>query len=80
MHIEVCSQQTESDRFRMLLQAGVLVRVVNGILPGDDHSFVDFAIYITKLFVAELYLIYQPNGRMNKAVGIPNSLVADHSS
>ena len=73
IHLEACSQQTESDRLRMLPQAGVLVRVVNRILPGDDHSFVDFAIYITKQFIAELYFVYQPNGKRDEAVGIPNS-------
>ena len=65
---------------RLLLQAGVLVRVVNRILPEDDHSFVDFAIYITKQLIAELYFVYQPNGKMDEAVGVPNFLVADHSS
>ena len=54
----------------MLLQAGLLVRVINKIYQGQ--SFVAIAIYITQEFTTEKYLVYQPELN-NKAVGIPNS-------
>jgi hypothetical protein len=62
----------------MLLQAGLLVRVVNKIKP-ELESFVAIAIYITEKFTAERYLLYQPD-LDKEAVGIPNSLIADHSN
>jgi hypothetical protein len=78
INIEICSIPDESDRYRMLLHAGLLVRVVNKIKP-EGESFVAIAIYITEAFIAKLYLVYQPEPN-NPTVGIPNSLIAAHSS
>jgi hypothetical protein len=59
---EICSDPIhESDRRRMLLQAGVLVRVVNSIEPENEESFIAVAVYITRQLVAHRYLVYQPD-------------------
>ncbi len=55
--VEVCSKSRETDRFRMLLQGGLLVRVMNSIKK--KGTFVAIAIYITDDFVARRHLIYQ---------------------
>jgi len=62
INIEVCSNENESDRYRGLLHAGILVRVVNMLYQGqqDKQSFIAITIYITKEFAAERYLVYQP--------------------
>jgi hypothetical protein len=79
INIEVCSDTThESDRYRLLLQAGLLVRAMNTIKT-QDNSFVSVAIYINKGLSAEWYLVYQPD-RDSQEVGITNSLIADHWS
>jgi hypothetical protein len=78
INIEISSNQVESDRYRMLLQAGLLVRVMNKI-KAESESFVAISLYITKPFTAERYLVYQPELN-NEAVGIPNSSIADYSS
>jgi hypothetical protein len=70
--IEICSDVTKhSDRYRLLLQAGLLVRVINTIKTTGD-SFVAVAIYITENTSAEWYLVYQPD-RRDQNVGIANS-------
>jgi len=45
----------------MLLQAGVLVRVMNPIKPKNKQLFIAVAIYVDARFVAERYLVYQPD-------------------
>ena len=45
----------------MLLQVGVLVRVMNSIKPEKKQSFIAVAIYINARWVAERYLVYQPD-------------------
>lgn len=86
LNIEICSQSNQSDRFRMVLQAALLVRVVNGERRrqrADDkqdpleRSFVMIAIYVTQRLTAERYLIYQPDLN-HPSVGISNPFVADH--
>ena len=58
--IEVCSDRVgERDRFWMLLQAGVLVRVMNSYKQKPE-SFIAVAIYINSKFTAERYLVGQP--------------------
>jgi len=62
--IEVCSDRwDELDRNRMLLQAGILVRVMNSLKSnhqGEFKSFIAVAIYVTAKFIAERYLVGQP--------------------
>jgi len=58
--IEVQSNPQEYDCYRMLTQAGVLVRVVNSTKPKDKNSFVVVAIYITSTYIAQS-IVYQPN-------------------
>jgi len=59
--VEVCSNRSESDRFRMLLQCGLLVRAINSLKRTESVSFVAVAIYITTHLIAERYLVYQPS-------------------
>ena len=68
LFFEICSDRNrELDRYRMLLQAGLLVRVVNSIAVKNSESeqtfksFVAVAIYIDAEFTAERYLVYQPD-------------------
>jgi hypothetical protein len=62
LFFEVCSDRSaESDRSRMLLQAGLLVRVMNSFRDNGEEPFIAVAIYITAHSVAERYLVYQPN-------------------
>ena len=75
--IEVSSSTHRSDCYRMLLRAGLLVRVVNKLTR--CNSFVAIAIYITTGFIAEWYIVYQPK-LDDKKVAIPYSLIADHGS
>ena len=72
LFIEICS-----DRNRMLLQAGLLVRVMNSFKTGTTvpfNSFIAVAIYITPSAVAERYLVYQP-ARDEKEVRTINVLM-----
>ena len=59
--IEICSLDNEADRFRMLLEGSLLVRVMNSIKR--TGSFVTMAIYVTNEFVAKRYLNFQQTGR-----------------
>ena len=61
----------------MLLQTGLLVRVVNKMTRGS--SFISIEIYITKGFITQWYPVHQPNLN-DKKVEIPYSLIADHGS
>ena len=66
--IEVCSDHiNELDRYRMLLQAGLLVRLMN---KGLEESFVTVAVYINSDLVAERYLMYQPDKSQNVQIFI----------
>ena len=62
--IEVCSdRQHELDRNRLLLQAGILVRVMNSLKrnrEGEFKSFIAVAIYVNAKSTAERYLVGQP--------------------
>jgi len=64
LFIEICSDRAdELDRFRMLLQAGILVRVMNSFKSdreGKLESFIAVAIYVNSKFTAERYLVGQP--------------------
>jgi hypothetical protein len=63
LFIEVCSDPSEHDRFWMLLQAGILVRVMNSFKnnrEGEFKSFIAVAIYVNSKFTAERYLVGQP--------------------
>ena len=77
INVEVSSDEHQRDRYRMLLQAGLLVRVVNKLTMRG--SFVAIAIYITQKSIAEWYSVYQPR-LDDKKVAIPYSLIADHGS
>ena len=71
--IELSSNAAQRDSYRMLLQAGLLVRVVNKLT--GRNSFVAIAIYITMEMTAEWYFVYQP-ALGDKKVAIPHSLIA----
>ena len=59
---EGISDEKNSDRYRMLLQAIALVRIGNYLLKEDRSSdFFVIAIYVTSAFVAERYFLYQPD-------------------
>ena len=75
--IEICSKDNESDRFRMLLQGSLLVRVMNSIK--STGTFVAMAIYIKNDFVAKRYLIYQLD-RKKPDVRITDSSMLDRCS
>ena len=77
INIEISTRENQRDRYRMLLQAGLLVRVVNKLAFPTRNPFVVIAIYITKGFTAEWYLVYQVEPS-NKKVVIPYPLIADH--
>ena len=57
--IQICSMVNESDRFQMLLHGALLVRVMNSFKR--TGSFVTMAICIANNFIANRYLIYQPD-------------------
>ena len=57
---EVVSDAKYEDRLRMLVQAGVLVRLMNSMKADNTKSFVVMAIYIKEDFSAECCLVYQP--------------------
>ena len=60
LFIEICSDRaTELDRSRMLLQAGILVRVMNSLVK-ERSNFIAVAIYVNSKFTAERYLVGQP--------------------
>jgi len=69
--IEACSEPEQRDHYRMLVQAGVLVRVMNSIKPKNKDSFVAVAVYITKSYIAKRFLVYQPD-RDSQAVRTSN--------
>jgi hypothetical protein len=71
---EVQSLPQEGDRYRMLTQAGVVVRVMNSMKSETKDSFVAMALYITTSWNAERYLVYQPN-RTTDEVRVANILV-----
>jgi len=72
--IEECSdRQKELDRYRLLLQAGLLVRVMNSF---TQEPFVAVAIYITAQYVAERYLVFQPS-KGDRTVRNTNVFIAD---
>jgi len=57
----------ESDRYRMLVQAGALVRVINS--TQNENSFICMAVYITRSIVAERFLVYQPDRNASRVNG-----------
>ena len=62
MVVEKCSDRNkEHDRPRMLLQAGLLTRIMNSLKPKDSGPFVAVAIYLSANGVAERYFLYQPD-------------------
>ena len=59
---EVTSDERETDRWRMLLQAIALVRTGNYLLKKErSGDFFVISIYVTNDFVAERYFLYQPD-------------------
>ena len=58
--VEKCSDlRKEKDRPRMLLHAGLLVRIMNSLKPKESAPFVAVAIYLSAKGVAERYMLYQ---------------------
>jgi hypothetical protein len=59
MVVEKCSDhKNEQERSRMLLQAGLLTRVMNSLKPKESPPFVAVAIYLNGSGVAERYIFY----------------------
>ena len=61
----------------MLLQAGLLVRVMNSRSEAAIKSFTAVAIYIKAEFTAERYVVYQPDRKSDMGSYF---LIADLSS
>ena len=60
--LEIVSDEAQSDRNRMLLQASCLARLGNGLRRDKKADpFIISAIYIDKTLRATWYLLYQPN-------------------
>jgi hypothetical protein len=57
-HMDIRSDSSESDRERMLVQAGCLVRGVNSL---TDLNFIDYCVYVDGDRKATRYLVYQCN-------------------
>lgn len=81
LFIEICSDRAdELDRFRMLLQAGILVRVMNSFKSdhkGKFESFIAVAIYVNSTFTAERYLVGQPQPGTQSAEVRHQCLIVD---
>jgi hypothetical protein len=58
---EVNSNDQETDRNRMILQSAAVVRIANALRKQNESPFVLLAIYLTKKFVVERYLIATKN-------------------
>jgi hypothetical protein len=59
MVVEKCSdRKNEQDHPRMLLQAGLLTRVMNSLKPKESPPFVAMAVYLSAYGVAERYIFY----------------------
>ena len=72
--IEICSDaQHESDRYRMLLQAGLLARVMDS---KTEAPFIVVAVYISHTFSADRYLVYQAE-KETQEVRITNVLIVN---
>jgi hypothetical protein len=72
MVVEKCSdRKNEQDRSRMLLQTGLLTRVMNSLKPQESRPFVAVAIYLNGSGVAERYIFY-PSEEMPSRVRITN--------
>lgn len=56
---EVVSNDDETDRWRMLLQAITLLRCGLKLIPNLNGSFFVVAIYITKEYMAIRYVVYK---------------------
>ena len=76
--VEVCSDPGGRDRNRLLVQAGMLVRVMNSIKPKNKDSFVAVAVYITAAYTAERYLVYQPGSDVVRIANCVNVVFAAH--
>jgi len=70
---EYSDRQKELDRYRVLLQAGLLVRVMNSF---TTEPFVAVAVYSTAHCVADRYLVFQPS-RDDRTVRNTNVFIAD---
>src|SRR5260221_10516979 len=59
--VEVISDFYKKALYRMLIQAGIAVRLSNSMKTDTTKSFVFMAVYINEHFHAERHLRYQPN-------------------
>jgi hypothetical protein len=60
--VEVCSDpKFESDRYRILIQAGCTVRIANKWRPSRTSSFILMALYINQFLRVDRYLLCQPD-------------------
>ncbi len=59
--VEVTSDPYKKDLYRMLIQAGIAVRLSNSMKTDTTKSFVVMAVYINEHFHAERHLVYQPD-------------------
>ncbi|CAG8686014.1 3542_t:CDS:2, partial [Acaulospora colombiana] len=59
--LEIISDSSQSDYYRMLLQAACLARLGNKLRKEKTNPFIVSAIYVDSQLVAKWCLVYQPN-------------------
>lgn len=57
----ISDPSSHKDLYRMLIQAGIAVRLSHSMRTDTTKSFVIIAVYINECFLAERYLVYQPD-------------------
>ena len=76
--LEVISNENETDRTRLLLQASCLARLGNALRESavqnstDGNPFIAAAVYINSELQADWYRVYQPNPQAAKVSILPN--------
>ena len=65
---EVVSNVNESDRYRMLLQAVALARLVPELCTGSTEQLFIVAIYLTKKLTADRYILMKSGAETDQVV------------
>ena len=68
--LEVASQSSERDKYRLLLQASCLARIGNKLLKQDAEPIIVMAVYIDNAFHAFQYLLYQPDASRTSVLSL----------